>query len=93
VITLNPAETAVLAVLAQPHSWSGLIRSADEPPDRLETIVSRLDALGLLFRDSRRLVSLVLLKAELPPRRHWWDNYSTRFRKLQDLETGAASSM
>jgi ribosomal peptide maturation radical SAM protein 1 len=71
---------------------SGIAERDDAPAvdsekvPQLDEIVARLDSLGLIFRDSHRLVSLVLPKSEIAPKRHWWDNYPTRFTKLEEQE-------
>lgn len=83
VTELSPAEFTVLRAISVPRTCGGLKRDlADDDAVDTDRVVARLDSLGLIFRDGNRLISLVLPQDDLAPRRHWWDNYPTRFRYL-----------
>ena len=80
---LNPNEATVLIAAETPRAISSLkIELTGIPPLLLESILTGLDELGLLFQDDGKVVSLALDRSKVAPRRHWKDNHQTRWQTL-----------
>jgi ribosomal peptide maturation radical SAM protein 1 len=75
---------------------SALLRAADSPctlaslklacsnmsPGVFDPSLDRLRTLGLVFEDGGKLVALALPRQYIAARRHWWNNYRTRWQRL-----------
>jgi ribosomal peptide maturation radical SAM protein 1 len=80
---LTADEAAVLVAAECPRTVASLkevvagISSAS-----FDAALQRLDELGLLFRDDGKVLSLALPRSVVAPRKHWWDNYQTRWQEV-----------
>ncbi len=84
--SLNEDDSSVILAAQQPCTRMALARSLTRlTSERLAESLSRLHLLGLLFEDGGKLVSLALPR-EITSRRHWWDNYRTRWQMLPQDE-------
>jgi ribosomal peptide maturation radical SAM protein 1 len=80
--TLNVTEAELLRVAERPRSMASLRTELSATPEQVfEASLKTLRALGLVFEDEGQVVSLALPQAEVVARRHWWDNYSTRWSR------------
>lgn len=79
---LNATEAALLQAAERPRSTASLRTELSAyPPGEVEAALEKVRALGLVFEDEDQIVSLALPRAEVVARRHWWDNYSTRWSR------------
>lgn len=79
---LTATEAALLRVAERPRSMMSLRSElAAYPSEEVDAGLERVRALGLVFEDEEQIISLVLPRAEVAARRHWWDNYSTRWSR------------
>ncbi len=80
---LEASEAALLVAAETPCTRASLKTAlADASPDVFDACLTNLATRGLLFEDDGRFISLVLPRAGVAPRRHWWNNYRTRWRRL-----------
>jgi ribosomal peptide maturation radical SAM protein 1 len=83
VYRLNAAEAGVLTTAESPKNKAALKEALPESSSAsLDEILARLDALGLLFQDDGKILSLALPRHGVVPRQYWWANYETRWQKV-----------
>jgi hypothetical protein len=77
--TLNEVEARFLMEAESPQYLAHLRRTF--AAERFDAILKRLDDLALVFQDDGMVLSLALPRDSVVPRRHWWDNYETRWNR------------
>lgn len=78
---LTETDAALLRAAERPHTLVSLRRElSGYSDDVFDASLNNLRALGLVFEDGGLIVSLVLPRDEVAPRRHYWDNYDTRWQ-------------
>jgi ribosomal peptide maturation radical SAM protein 1 len=88
---LDANESSLLLAASEPCTLDSLkSRFGGSGLEAINAALDRLRALGLVFEDSGKIVTLALPRDGIVARRHWWTNYGTRWQRLP---VEAASAM
>jgi ribosomal peptide maturation radical SAM protein 1 len=87
IYTLTPDEASLLVAAEIPRTRGELLSLLKATADQIEERLQALAARGLIFEDGGKLVSLALPRQHVSARRHWWDNYKSRWRRPAEMES------
>jgi ribosomal peptide maturation radical SAM protein 1 len=84
-LVIGPADAKVLRACESPRSLRSLASDLGFDTKDLAEVIARLEELGLVFLEADHVLSLALPRSDVSQRRHWWDNYETRWQRKASL--------